>query len=313
MRHIKAKSDHASKTYENKILYLNIYLGTLNNICRTIYLLQDFCGTTQGLKMKKLISICLFLVIIPSFAGVATVLFTAKDAKLDRNGAQSKLTRGASLQAGDSIITATASSAKIKYSNGTLVTVGENSNYKILGVSPKQEISAELKKGKLESESTENKKESLKTPVIALAVLGTHFKVYAPDSKNTFTGVESGKVQAGNLTVGPGQSVQSTPNGTSFAPFPAAGNISASETTPGPGESSGGDAGADTGADTDSGSDSSGGDSGSDTSLGSDAGPGGASEVSLVGTTVVASSSASGGAEAGIEGVATIAVTACSP
>ena len=112
--------------------------------------------------MKKLMSIFLLLTAIPVLAeSVGKVLFTANEVLLSRGGAQNKLGRGDSLLAGDTVITAANSSARIKYLNGTLVTVGENSNYKILSYYPKQgeiELTAELKTGKLESETIGRRK-----------------------------------------------------------------------------------------------------------------------------------------------------------
>ncbi len=230
--------------------------------------------------MKKLISICLLLTAIPALADdVGKVLFTAKDVLLMRGGSQNKLGRGDSLQAGDTIVTAAASSAKIKYFNGTLVTVGELSKYKILAYSPKQgdvELAAELTSGKMESQTTGKKKqkEELKTPMVVMRIFGTKYKVFVPDAKTTNTMVESGEVKVGNMTLIAGQSSLSTPAGTLAAPFPASGNISKSETT-----QNGSETGA-AGASHDNG--------------GSEAGVSGASLSSLIGTTVVVSSATSG-------------------
>jgi len=234
---------------------------------------------------------------------VATVLFTAKQTSLNRGGTESKLARGASLQAGDVIITAAASSAKFKYKNGTLVSLGENSNYKILSYSPKQgdiSVSAELKKGKIDFKTTGKKKESLKTPVVALAILGTAGKVFVQSPTQTFTKLTEGEVRAGNTMIRPGQSVLSTPSGTVPATFPAAGNIAPSETKPDGTEVSAPGAGPESGVaddDSDSGSGSNSAndsDSGSDSSGGGDAGGTGAGAVNLVGTTVSVSTDLTG-------------------
>ena len=79
--------------------------------------------------MKKFIFMGLCLLSCSLLAApAATVLFAEKDVK---NAVGNALTRGASLQVGDSIITGVGALVKIKYTNGTLVTLGEKSNYKI--------------------------------------------------------------------------------------------------------------------------------------------------------------------------------------
>ncbi len=287
--------------------------------------------------MRQLLSICLLLMATPALAdNVATVLFTAKDVSLNRTGAQSKLARGGSLQTGDAIITAAESSAKIKYANGTLVSIGENSNYKILAYSPNQgdvEIAAELKSGKIESKTTGQKKETLKTPVIALAILGTQYKVYVPNEKKTYTIVQSGKIEAGNMILTAGKSAVSTTSGTTSTPFPAKGNILPRETTQNGTEPVGGGnasvdkkdndsndstdsggGGGDSGGGDGGGGDSGGGGSGGGGSGGGfDAGVSGAMVSSLVETTVIVSSSTVGAVAGSVADVAIISIISCLP
>ncbi|VEG92601.1 FecR domain-containing protein [Legionella spiritensis] len=128
--------------------------------------------------MNKLIFICcLFLTGHVFSQSVATVLFTSHTVKVKRGGVESNISRGASLQNGDTIVTSGQAVAKIKYANGTLVTLGENSVYKILAYSGNQhdiQIKSELTSGKIHSKTSGKKKEILKTPVVALAILGTN-------------------------------------------------------------------------------------------------------------------------------------------
>lgn len=135
--------------------------------------------------MKKFILMGLCLLSCSLWAApAATVLFTKNDVKV---ASGQTLTRGSSLQVGDSIITGKESLTKIKYTNGTFVTLGEKSTYKILAYSPKQgdvEIKAELSAGIIDQRTTHKTKEELKTPTIALAISGTHFGASVSDCKS---------------------------------------------------------------------------------------------------------------------------------
>lgn len=180
--------------------------------------------------MKKIVSLSLLLVVSNGFAdSVGTVLFAAQKVIAQNGGAERALTRGASLSTGDTIITAANASAKIKYTNGTIVSIGAGSNYKIISYAPKQSdvaITAQLNKGKIESQTSgSEKREALKTPVVALAITGTKYKVYVKDRKKTNVELIEGKIQIGSQVLHPGDSIVATLNGISPAPFPAAGNI----------------------------------------------------------------------------------------
>ena len=181
--------------------------------------------------MKKLILICWLLGATNLFAqSVATVLFTTNKVVANHNGVERALSRGSSLNAGDAIITTAGGAANIKYLNGTLVNIGESSNYKILAYSPKHndvQIKAELSVGKVEFTTPGKMKETLKTPVIALAILGTRAKVYVPAKDEMYLMVYEGQVLAGNRFVNPGESIQVTPQGIFNVPFPNVGNIGA--------------------------------------------------------------------------------------
>ncbi|KGP64440.1 hypothetical protein EP47_11790 [Legionella norrlandica] len=187
--------------------------------------------------MKKLILICLILGINSVFAkSVATVLFTSKKVVANRNGIERTLSRGSSLDVGDAVITGKGALANIKYNNGTLVNIGENSNYKILAYSSKPsdiQVAAELDTGKIKFKTTGKSKETLKTPVIALAILGTECSAYVPASDKTYVELKSGTISgtiSGNQAVGSvlmnaGDSILATNEGIRHAPFPQGGRV----------------------------------------------------------------------------------------
>ncbi|VEG89610.1 FecR family protein [Legionella spiritensis] len=179
--------------------------------------------------MNKLIFICcLFLTGHVFSQSVATVLFTSHTVKVKRGGVESNISRGASLQNGDTIVTSGQAVAKIKYANGTLVTLGENSVYKILAYSGNQhdiQIKSELTSGKIHSKTSGKKKEILKTPVVALAILGTDYNVYTPNSKATYVLVNEGTIQANGKTLDIGAGFLITAAGISEAPFPLEGRV----------------------------------------------------------------------------------------
>ena len=179
--------------------------------------------------MKKLISILLLSVISTmTMASVGTVLFTIKKVMAENKGVDRSLARGSALDVGDTIITAADASAKIKYNNGTLVTIGESSTYKIVAYSPSQEevLKAELSKGKIESQTNGGaKKEALKTPMVALAITGTKYKAYVPNNKKTNVFLIEGIIKIDNKVLQPGESIVATMYGITPAPYPSAGNI----------------------------------------------------------------------------------------
>jgi len=187
--------------------------------------------------MKKLILVYLIFASPLSFAEtVATVLYSSKTVMATHNGVAHAISRGATLEAGDSIKTEAGAGANIKYKNGTLVNIGENSVYKILAYSPKstdEQIKAELSAGKIHIKTNGKTKEALKTPVIALAILGTDVSVYVASPAKTYTQVSEGKVKVGETILGIGQSALATPQGVVSTPFPAAGKVSSPQSAPG--------------------------------------------------------------------------------
>lgn len=258
-----------------------------------------------GNSMKKVISIFIFLVSQHVFAdAVATVIFTAKKVVAQGGGGDRTLSRGSSLSAGDSIVTSADATARIKYLNGTLVTIGSDSNYKIISYAPPKSdvvINAELTRGKIQSETAGDKKrEALKTPIVALAITGTKFNVLVGGPSKTNVQVINGEVQVNGVAWRAGQSFVATPMGISPAPFPAAGNIIVTPAMSAATASSGGS--------TSTSSSSSASSSSSSSS---------ATTVGLVSSTVVASSTTSSTTQAntGLDGstAAVISIAECLP
>jgi len=267
--------------------------------------------------MRILISICLLITVFTSFAQtVATVLFTAKKVVANYSGTERILKRGGALQVGDTIITEAGATAKIKYLNGTLLTIGSSANYKILAYAPAQsdvQISAELSKGSIKSENTTGKKkEILKTPVVALAINGTIYTAYVRNATTTNVKVEEGSVIVGDVQVTPGQSVVATPAGVTSAPFPVQGNPGNTGSAESSGSAAGGSSSAGTTeSDSASSSDSNSSDSATNMETAS-----GADQVDLIATTVVVGEAASGSTEvnAGLTAdLATIELVDCFP
>lgn len=177
--------------------------------------------------MKKVIFTGLLLLASQVFAqSAATVLFTQKKVVVRHNGAEHGITRGSSVDVGDEVITGADAAVSLQYKNGALVNLGGNSNYKILAYAPKEsvQIKAELSKGKLEIKTPEKIKESLKTPILSLAILGTDIRVYVV-GKMTYIQVLEGLVLVGNEYLRPGASVRVTANHIEHAAFPKEGEV----------------------------------------------------------------------------------------
>ena len=186
--------------------------------------------------MKKLILMGCFLFASHAFAEpAAKVLFTAEKVMLNHNGAERALSRGATLEPGDQITTLAKAIANIQYSNGTLVNIGSDSTYKILAYAPKEDvqIKAELTNGKIEIQNPGKIKETLKTPIVSLAILGTHINVDVTSAKMTYVQVIEGLVLARNEYLRPGDSVRVTPDKIINAPFPKEGLVNSPLNSPG--------------------------------------------------------------------------------
>lgn len=204
--------------------------------------------------MKRIILIGLLFTANHLFAAAATVLYTQSKVVASRDGSERTLSRGSALEPGDEIITAAGAAAHIQYSNGSLVNIGSDSKYKILAYTPKQadnQINAELSKGRLELQNTGKIKETLKTPIVSLAILGTHLRVYASvanhnlgNKKNpecagkrgaeqTNIQILEGLVSARNKLLKPGESVRVSCDRIVDAPFPPEGVVATPLSSPG--------------------------------------------------------------------------------
>lgn len=181
--------------------------------------------------MKKVIATGLIMLASQVFAqSAATVLFTQKKVVAQHKGGERAITRGSAVEVGEEVITGDSAAANLQYSNGALVSIGENSNYKILAYAPKEsvQIKAELSKGKIEIKTPEKIKESLKTPILSLAILGTDVRVYVASPKMTYVQVIEGLVLARNEFLRPGASVRVTADKIVNAPFPKEGEVATS-------------------------------------------------------------------------------------
>lgn len=180
--------------------------------------------------MKKLFLISLLVATTNLFAqSAALTLATTNKVSAKLNKVERSIQRGSPLSSGEAVNTATSSLASLKYSNGTLVELGERSSYQILAYAPKQSdvtIRAELYSGKLHSKTSGKLKETLKTPVVALSILGTDFNVYVANKSKVYVKVNQGMVMARNTIIRAGQSYVITPSTMTPAPFPAEGYVS---------------------------------------------------------------------------------------
>lgn len=187
--------------------------------------------------MKRLILIGFLLATTHLFAqSAATVLYTQNKVMVNQNGAEHTLARGAKLEPGAEIITASDAAAHIQYTNGTLVNIGSNTHYKILAYSPKQadvQIKADLSHGKVEIQNQGKIKETLKTPIVSLAILGTHIRVYVPNHQVTYIQVIEGLVLARNEYLRMGDSVRVTADQIVTVPFPEEGLVVSPLASPG--------------------------------------------------------------------------------
>jgi preprotein translocase subunit YajC len=153
--------------------------------------------------MRKWAAVGLFFYSIALCAQpIGTVLFTLDKVVAEQNHVSRMLTRGSILNSGDVIITGAGAQAKIKYMNGTLVSINSNSNYQ---VSParsevKDSYEATLNEGSISYSSSGQKKQGiLHTPIIALAILGTEFTAQlSPPPHKLNLSIISGQVQLGD-------------------------------------------------------------------------------------------------------------------
>ncbi|KTD11630.1 FecR protein [Legionella gratiana] len=157
--------------------------------------------------MKKLIVISIFFYSISVVAQpVAKVVNVTNTAIAKKGNIQRVLSPGSPIHIGESIITKANSKIDIQYENGTFVAVQKNSNYETVAYKPQAELKlkAKLNKGAIEYNSTGKKKGLIQTPVVALAIQGTRFKLIAIPQK-TYIEVTEGMVKSGNQLLGPSQ------------------------------------------------------------------------------------------------------------
>lgn len=148
---------------------------------------------------------------------VAMTLFTLNQVKAKQKDVERMIIRGSILYPGDVIITDTKARAKIKYTNGTLVSIEPNSSYQVSAASsqPTSLYNATLNAGSIQYSSEGKKKQGvLNTPLVALSILGTEFKASISQPPYTLNlSVNSGQVQVGNgIIVNAGQSALITSN-----------------------------------------------------------------------------------------------------
>jgi hypothetical protein len=158
---------------------------------------------TLGDKMNKLLFSFLMLFSLAVYADSVGLVLSASDGvTAKQGGAERKLSRGSALMAGDSIVTAATAKAQIKYTNGTIVSIDPGSTYAIVSYDPKAEVvlKTELNSGSIKSDSNSKaqKKSIVKTPMVALAILGTEMQVKVSND-NTFVNVTKGTVCVINL------------------------------------------------------------------------------------------------------------------
>lgn len=204
--------------------------------------------TTKKSAVSFLCFSLLFHCVSAYSENVALVLATVNTVLSERNGTEQVLKRGDNLTQGDAIVTKSGASVQIKYNDGTLVTIKENSHFEMLSFAPKGDVSIkmQLNSGALQYESNHELKNKhkaiIETPVVALSILGTKLNVVVDgkdcklcqqqfDGKHhsplnfdckTYVDVKQGLVQGNQQFLGPKVTVQSGVFGAnqSFTPGP---------------------------------------------------------------------------------------------
>ncbi len=149
---------------------------------------------------------CLCLSFSVAAQTAAKVLFTSGDVIAKRGGKIRKLSRGENLSVGDVVETSASAEARLRYTNGSLVTLSKKASYQILKYTPKQnvEIEAKLNRGqaKIVTEGNQSKREVLKTQVVAMAILGTNVTVDTGIGNTLEVKlVEGGPVNIGDVSI----------------------------------------------------------------------------------------------------------------
>jgi len=179
--------------------------------------------------MKKLFLVSLLFVATNIFAQSAALTLSVTNKVVAKmKNTERKLNRGAALNVKDNVITSVNSLATLKYTNGTIVDLGEKTRYQILSYQPKQSditIRAEIYSGKMHSKTSGRLKETLKTPVVALSILGTDYNVYVASPTKVYVKVNQGQVMARNKIIRAGESYVITPTRMYPTPFPQEGYV----------------------------------------------------------------------------------------
>lgn len=162
---------------------------------------------------------------------VALVLATVNKVLSQRNGTEQALKRGDSLSQGDIILTKAGAAAQIKYNDGTLVSIKENSHFELVSFAPKEDITIrmQLNSGAMQYESKTKHKGIIETPVVALSILGTKLNVIVDGTGcalcqqkfdgerhhplnfdcKTYVDVQQGLVKGNEQFLGPKNTIQS--------------------------------------------------------------------------------------------------------
>ena len=134
---------------------------------------------------------------------IGIVLSTVGKVVAKQGAKERSLSRGSPIYNGDTLVTSSAAHAQIKYKNGAIVSIDASSQYQTVNYAPKGDvvIKSSLKSGSIsyDSNNKTHKKSIVKTPVVALAILGTQVNIKA-NSENTDLKVTKGEVCVENLT-----------------------------------------------------------------------------------------------------------------
>lgn len=177
----------------------------------------------------SLLGVALGLCCLPTLLqaeAAAKVLFTQNQVFAQRGTGQHTLSRGSSIEIGDTVITKGNSLVNLRYTNGTLINLGENSQYKILAYAPTEsvQLKTQLSQGKLNLQTTGKTKEEITTPIVALSIAGTGADILVTGN-TTHCNVREGLIVAKSGSINGGNSALFTSNGMSYAPFPKEGTV----------------------------------------------------------------------------------------
>lgn len=152
--------------------------------------------------------VLLSVTIIASSQPVAKVISTSGTVSVTRGGKVRSLQRGANLSVGDVVQTQSGAVARLRYNNGSFVTLTNKANYQILKYAPQQEVEIEagLNRGqaRIVTEGSRRKKEILKTKVVAMAILGTDVTANTGSGTTLQVTLAQGLVNIDGVNLNPG-------------------------------------------------------------------------------------------------------------